>query len=35
MKKHIEINAGEGGRDAELLVEDMATAYMKLSQRRN
>lgn len=34
MQRIIEINAGEGGADAALLVGDMATAYMKLAQRK-
>lgn len=34
MKRTIEINAGEGGADALLLVDDMANAYIKLCCRR-
>lgn len=34
MKRTIEINAGEGGTDALLLVDDLAQAYIKLSIRR-
>jgi len=34
MEKIIEINAGEGGADASLLVDDLASAYEKLCARK-
>lgn len=32
MKRIIEISAGEGGADAQLLVNDLANLYIKFSQ---
>jgi protein subunit release factor A len=33
MKRHLEIKATEGGRDAQLFVHDLATAYRRLADR--
>ena len=33
MELIMEIKAAEGGDDAKLFVEDIATAYLKLSQK--
>lgn len=35
MKILVEIRAAEGGKDAKLLVEDMADIYQRASQRNN
>ena len=35
MKRIIEISAGEGGQDAQLLVGDMAGVYAKMCQIQN
>jgi protein subunit release factor A len=35
MKRIIEISAGEGGQDAQLLVADMVTVYTKMCQVQN
>jgi protein subunit release factor A len=33
MKRIIEIRAGEGGKDAQLFVEDLAKAFIRLADR--
>jgi protein subunit release factor A len=35
MKRQLSIKAAEGGSDAQLFVNDLATAYLKLADRLN
>lgn len=35
MKKVIEIRAAEGGQDAKLFVNDLASAYIKMATKDN